>query len=71
VWAALPIKGQGEPMTIPELQVSRIDQRIVKAAPDHEFIHRKPLDPRLPRSVREKHSRTNGSTRREPVSLKL
>jgi phenylalanyl-tRNA synthetase alpha chain len=22
VWAALPLKGQGEPMTIPELQVS-------------------------------------------------
>jgi len=66
VWSVLPLKGQGEPMTIPELQVSTVSA-LTSGRPETNArkIDRNPWDPKLPRLVKERHSRISGSRRRE------
>jgi hypothetical protein len=66
VWSALPLKGQGEPMTIPELQVSSA-LASSSGKPVAEAVRniRKLLVPKPPRSVKERLLRTSGSQRKE------
>jgi hypothetical protein len=75
VWAALPLKGQGEPMTVPDLQVCNAflpaSAVLINAKVCLSGVSRRLWDLILPRSVKARLSRTSGSRRKELVSSRL
>jgi phenylalanyl-tRNA synthetase alpha chain len=71
VWAALPLKGQGEPMGIPELKVGVAVFKDTAELIKERSFNRKWSETRQQRSDRERLSRTSGLRRRVQVSSRL